>query len=121
MTATENNPATLVSVPNDLEAAMIVNALAGQGIDATTTGSFTAGFQAEAPGEVKVLVRSCDLESAREALQGISDHTSPSATPVACGSTQDAGTPAGMRWNYKQLFIVGGLVLWAILMMKSCL
>lgn len=60
-----NTPETLVSVPSDLEAAMIVSALAAHDVDATTSGGFTAGFRAEAPGEVSVLVRRTDLERAR--------------------------------------------------------
>ncbi len=63
-----NNPETLVSVPNDLEAAMIVSALAAHGVDASTAGDFTSGFRAEAPGMVKVIVRCADLTRAREAL-----------------------------------------------------
>ena len=63
------NPETLLSVPNDLEAAMIVSALAGHEVDATTAGEYTSGFRAEAPGEVKILVRRCDLERARRVLE----------------------------------------------------
>ncbi len=58
----------LVSVPTESEAAVIVAALDERGIEATATGGFTSGFKAEAPGMVKVLVKSDDLETARQAL-----------------------------------------------------
>jgi hypothetical protein len=58
----------LISFPGELEAAAVVAALTEQDIHATTTGSFTAGFQAEAPGQVSVVVKSSDLEAARQVL-----------------------------------------------------
>ena len=63
-----NQPETLMRVGNEMEAAMIVSTLAAENIDATSTGDFTAGFRAEAPGDVSVLVRSSDLDRARKAL-----------------------------------------------------
>lgn len=66
-----NQPMTLVSVPNEFEAAMIVSALASHEIDASTSGSFTAGFRAEAPGDVEVLVRHRDLQRAQTVLDEI--------------------------------------------------
>ena len=68
MTEQENNPEILVSVPGDLEASMIISALAAEGVDATATGSYTSGFLAEAPGEVQVLVRKRDLLKAKQLL-----------------------------------------------------
>ncbi len=87
----DNIPETLVSVPNDLEAAMIVSTLAAQGVDATTSGEFTAGFRAEAPGEVKVLVRRSDLQKAQAAL-GDMQRTANSATEreIPVGMSTDA-------------------------------
>lgn len=58
----------LASVPTEMEADVIVAALDARGIEATATGGFTSGFKAEAPGMVKVLVKSDDLETARQAL-----------------------------------------------------
>ena len=58
----------LASVPTETEATVIVAALDARGIEATATGGFTSGFKAEAPGMVKVLVKSDDLEPARQAL-----------------------------------------------------
>ena len=61
MTVDPNNPEILTSVTSDIEAGAIVAALASQGIEASTTGSFTAGFRAEAPGDIHVIVRQQDL------------------------------------------------------------
>ena len=61
----------LLRVSHEVEAAAIVTALAAQGIKASTTGSFTAGFRAEAPGYISVIVRRDDLDSARQVLAGI--------------------------------------------------
>ena len=68
MTTDPNNPETLTSVHSDVEAAAIVNMLAAHGFEASTTGGYTAGFRAEAPGDVHVIVRHKDLEPARELL-----------------------------------------------------
>jgi hypothetical protein len=68
MTIDPNSPEVLVAVPNDIQAAAIVNALADRGIQATVTGSYTSGFRAEAPGWVSVVVRRMDLDLARQTL-----------------------------------------------------
>lgn len=66
-----DSPELLVSVPTEFEASAIVAALAEQGIEATMTGGFTAGFLAEAPGDVAVAVKQEDLEKAKIALVNI--------------------------------------------------
>ena len=71
MTDDPNNPAVLTEVPTVIAATAIQTALAGFDIEATTTGGYTSGFQAEAPGWVKVLVRDVDLEQAKVALAEI--------------------------------------------------
>lgn len=71
MTIDPHSPEVLVAVPNDIQAAAIVNALADRGIQATVTGSYTSGFRAEAPGWVSVVVRRMDLDLARQALAGL--------------------------------------------------
>ena len=68
-----NNPAVVKSVTSDVEAAVIVNALAAHGIEASTTGGFTSGFRAEAPGDIDVVVRQSDLERAKQILEEIRD------------------------------------------------
>ncbi|MBN1854929.1 MAG: hypothetical protein JW829_19500 [Pirellulales bacterium] len=71
MATDPNNPEILISVPNEIEAAAIVTVLSGQGVQATTTGSYTAGFRAEAPGSVHVIVRHQDLDRAWQILAEI--------------------------------------------------
>ena len=66
-----NNPEVLVRVATDVEAAAIVTALAGHGIEASTTVGYTAGFRAESPGDVNVIVRHGDLSRAQQALAEI--------------------------------------------------
>jgi len=68
MTTDPNNPEVLTSVSSDVEAAAIVNALAERGIKASAIGGFTSGFRAEAPGEIRVVVRHADLDEATQAL-----------------------------------------------------
>jgi len=71
MTADANSPVTLRSVRFEPEAVFLVNALAEHGIDARTSGALTSAFRAEAPGDVKVIVRESDLPQARQALEQI--------------------------------------------------
>jgi len=66
---TEENFEVVVSVPSEVEAAAIVSVLAEQGIAAKATGGLTAGFRAEAPGEVEVLVADVDMSRATEILE----------------------------------------------------
>ncbi len=66
-----NHLAVLTRVRTDIEAASIVAALEGRGIKATATGGYTAGFRAEAPGEVSVIVRDEDLSRAKQVLAQI--------------------------------------------------
>jgi hypothetical protein len=66
-----DSPCLLLSVITEAEAAGIVTALADYGIKAMTTGGVTAGFKAEAPGSVQILVRHADLEPAQKALAEI--------------------------------------------------
>lgn len=75
MTIDPNNPEVLVAVPNDIQAAAIVNALADRGIQATVSGSYTSGFRAEAPGWVSVVVRRMDLDLARQTLAELKSGT----------------------------------------------
>jgi len=84
----QNNPVSLLSVPNDFEAAMVVSALAAHEVDATTSGEFTSGFRAEAPGDVKVLVRQRDLGRAREVLDELENE--PPADEQSWGADDSA-------------------------------
>lgn len=56
---------------DDIEAALVRNLLADAGIEATVTGASLAGFRAEAPADVCVVVRAADAEAAREALSAV--------------------------------------------------
>ncbi len=58
----------IASLRHELEAAPIVAALDAEGIRAEAVGAYTAGFRAEAPGEVQVVVRGTDAERARAVL-----------------------------------------------------
>lgn len=58
----------LVRVPTEAEANLIVQSLADRDISARAIGGFTSGFQAEAPGDVAVLVRRGDLARAKNIL-----------------------------------------------------
>lgn len=77
-----NGPETLVSVPNEVEAAAIVNALADRGIHAFALGGNTAGFRAEAPGLVDVVVKRVDAAQARKALAEIEEERQSDDSPA---------------------------------------
>lgn len=63
-----DSPEVLTSVPNEVEAAVIVAMLAERGLRAYTTGDFRAGFHALAPGEINIMVRHKELDHARFVL-----------------------------------------------------
>jgi len=69
------DPATrLVAIAHprdDIEAQLITNLLADAGIEAMVTGGSLAGFRAEAPANVCVVVRAHDADAAREALAAV--------------------------------------------------
>ena len=62
-------PVVLTERTTEWQATMLANALEAQGIVAKTTGGLTAGFRAEAPGMVQVLVRTQDLQRAKKFLE----------------------------------------------------
>jgi hypothetical protein len=70
----QNDPAELIdlaSVRSEFEAATMVEALRAQGIAAQHYGGGLAGFRAEAPGFVRVVVRRQDADRARLALRAL--------------------------------------------------
>lgn len=69
MTNESDDLVVLQSVPSEAQASMIVAALERAGIQAAVEGALTAAFRAEAPGEVKIIVRKNDLEKARQELE----------------------------------------------------
>jgi hypothetical protein len=59
---------TVAERPDEMSASILVSVLQDAGIRAVATGSFTAGFRAEAPGMVKVQTFEQDAERARQVL-----------------------------------------------------
>jgi hypothetical protein len=66
-------PEVLTFVLTDTEAIAVVAALKGCGIHASTTGGYTAGFRAQAPGQLQVIVRRHELQLARQVLADIKE------------------------------------------------
>ena len=64
----DENLVTLTTVSVEYEALAIVSALEAEQIRATAVGGYTAGFRAETPGGVSVLVAEPDLERAQQIL-----------------------------------------------------
>jgi Putative prokaryotic signal transducing protein len=64
----------VTSAPNELEAGVIIAALADRGIKATMDGAATADFRVGVPGQVEILVAKEDLERARTVLQEDEDN-----------------------------------------------
>jgi len=89
MTAEETKLTTLTQVDNEANASIVVAVLNDAGIKATLTGAFTAGFQAEAPGYVSVVVNEKDLAKAKEILQSIESKTPVDWSQVDVGEATD--------------------------------
>ena len=62
---------TIAHVRDDIEGALVRNLLADAGIEAMVAGASLAGFRAEAPADVSVVVRDADAQAAREALAAV--------------------------------------------------
>jgi Putative prokaryotic signal transducing protein len=73
MTFDPDSPTTIHSAVDAIEAAAVVAALEAEGIKATTTGSYTSGFQAEAPGEIQIVVQKSHADQARAILEQLED------------------------------------------------
>ena len=63
----------LTTVASEVEAAALAAALEAQGIHVRVVGGFVAGFRAEAPADVQLLVLHADLDRARLALAALRD------------------------------------------------
>ena len=68
MQESDDSVVTLAFFPSEVEATMVADELKREGIQSEPAGLLTAGFRAEAPGRVKVLVHQSDLERARTLL-----------------------------------------------------
>lgn len=86
---------TLAFVPSEIEATLIADELKREGIQAEAAGFLTAGFRAEAPGRVKVLVHEKDLERAKELLDVyIASRDEIDWSQVDLGEAEDGADPA---------------------------
>jgi hypothetical protein len=80
----------LTSVRNEMEAGIIVGALDAEGIKSAMSGVYTAGFRAEAPGWVEVLVTEADLARAQTILEQVrSERTDIDWSQVDVGEPED--------------------------------
>ncbi len=69
MSAVSDHLEVLYRTPDEVEAAMIADLLREHGIRSSTTGGYTLGFRAEAPGELGILIAGADLPVARGLLE----------------------------------------------------
>jgi hypothetical protein len=74
MTATIDRIVTLTSVSNEMEGGLIVAALENEGIFARMNGDTLAGFRAEAPAWVQIIVFERDRARAEAVLRRIADN-----------------------------------------------
>ncbi len=68
-TTDPDRPIVLATYPTEIWASMLVAKLRDEGIFTEMSGALTAGFRAEAPGGVHVLVRTRDAKRAGEILE----------------------------------------------------
>lgn len=110
----------LTSAPREMEAGIIVAILEQHGIRATMTGVATAGFRAEAPGWVHVLVAEEDLPVAQAVLEEVrQDRSEIDWEQVDVGESEDAGLPDAVPWWARlslwrriAFVLVSGYLLW---------
>ncbi|MFG0274229.1 MAG: DUF2007 domain-containing protein [Phycisphaerales bacterium] len=67
----EDDPVCVWKVQQEWEAALLIDALAEAGIRAMTSGGLTAGFRAEAPGLVEIIVQRRDAEGAKLVIERV--------------------------------------------------
>lgn len=79
---------------DEFEARMILGLLEDHGIQAATTGEFSAGFRAEAPGVVRVHVAKHDFETAQHVLAQAKTSQPRDTVPDDPGSTSQWRTIA---------------------------
>lgn len=99
MTHRPEHIVVLTSTPTEMAAGIIVATLQENGIKAHLTGETTAGFRAEAPGWVQVLVAADDEARARAILEGIrQDENDVDWTKVDVGEPEDDELPGAEPW-----------------------
>ena len=64
-----DRPIILAEFPAEAVAALFIARLREHDVEAVMTGGATAGFRAEAPGMVRVLVHEKDIDTARRLLE----------------------------------------------------
>ena len=84
-----NSPEALLSVPTEVEAALIVNLLGERGIKAFALGGYTSGFRTSTPGSVTVVVRQAEFAQAQRAWAEIEEERgSTDSSPGDIGETE---------------------------------
>lgn len=63
--------ATLVRMDDEASASIVVSALIESGVPAMMTGGAVAGFRAEAPGYVNVVISEKDIPAAQKILKSL--------------------------------------------------
>jgi Putative prokaryotic signal transducing protein len=112
----------LTSRPNELEAGIVVATLEENGIRAAATGAATAGFRAEAPGWVHVLIAEDDLPRAEALLNEIGQSQDDvDWSQVDVGQPEEAEIPGASPswtrrrfWHHVAFFIVVLVVMWFV-------
>lgn len=74
MSLAPENLKTLVTVPTEVEATVIVNELESEGIRARSVGGFIADFREGIPAGFSVIVAESDLPQAKEVLEQLRRH-----------------------------------------------
>jgi hypothetical protein len=93
------NLSRLTSVPTEMEASILVAALDQNGIRAAMSGEATAGFRAEAPGSVQVLVAEEDLQEAQAILDDLRQRSADvDWTQVDVGEPEDNDVADSAPW-----------------------
>ncbi len=72
MAPTNEEVVLLAAVPTEMEAAVIKSALADEGVRVVYNGETIAGFRAEAPAMVRVLVARSDYDRAQKLIATLS-------------------------------------------------
>ena len=121
-----SSPVVLASFPHELEAAALVNELEKQGIRAQSCGEAVAGFRAETPALVSVLVTKGQLEFAKKIAEGFHHKVDVDWSTVDVGDPTDdvvdqPGAPPVARQRFLRWSIMAGFgvylcyVLWQAL------
>lgn len=67
-------PVVLTTVPSEIEATLIADALRERGVQVEIEGEFTSGFRTEVPGDLILMVRQEQLEQANKLMTTLKKH-----------------------------------------------